>query len=106
MLAQDPLPDAPGAEQPSVSLLVAAPMAIQEKAWVMPDVVGKPYAEAAALLERAGLRVSQGMGGLPPTAVAQPPEPAPGTVLAQAPEAGFRVGAGAQVTLWTAPANR
>ncbi len=92
VLAQNPGAGAQGAEQPSVSLLVAETAPVEEKAWVMPDVVGKPYAEASALLERAGLRVSAGIDTT-----------TNGLVTAQMPEAGFRVEAGAQAVLRSAP---
>ncbi len=103
VLAQDPEADAQGAEQPSVSLLVAEAAPPQGASFVMPDVAGKPYGEAEALLERAGFRVERRAGAPPGAQVVLTPETAPGTVLAQEPEAGARIEQGGRVVLWAAP---
>jgi beta-lactam-binding protein with PASTA domain len=54
VLAQDPGPHAKGASRPSVSLLVASPDPPPPAAFVMPDVVGQPYAAVAAVLTGRG----------------------------------------------------
>ena len=103
VLAQDPGADAAGAEQPQVSLLVAEAAPALEGASVMPDVVGKVFSEAAAGLEREGFSVERQLGAPPGAEVALPPATVPGTVLAQSPEAGSRVGRASRVVLWAVP---
>ena len=99
VLAQDPGPKAKGAERPSVSLLVAAPAPLGAPAWVMPEEQGRPYAEAAAELEKAGLHVESAPGAPPGAQVVLTPGTAAGTVVAQMPPAGARVDASTRVVL-------
>lgn len=99
VLAQDPGPDAKGAERPSVSLLVAAPEQTETPAWVMPDETGRPYAEAAAELERAGLKVESTANVPAGAQIVVTPETAPGMVIAQTPQAGARVDSSMKIVL-------
>ena len=102
VLAQDPGPEAKGAERPSVSLLVAAPAPVEAPAWVMPDEQGKPYEDAAAQLTRAGLHVESASGAPPGAQIALNAQTVPGTVLVQTPAAGARIDATTAVILWIA----
>ena len=102
VLAQDPGAAAPGAEQPSVSLLVAAPLPAETPAWVMPEETGKPYSEAAADLTKANLHAESAAGAPPGAQVSLSLGTPPGTVLAQTPEAGARVDASSKIVLWVA----
>ncbi len=104
VLAQDPGPAAKGAEQPSVSLLVAAPQPAEAPAWVMPDEVGKNYGEAAAELERAGLHVESAAGAPAGAQVVLTAQTTPGTVIMQTPLAGARVDASARIVLFVTKA--
>ncbi|RRA48677.1 PASTA domain-containing protein [Acidipila sp. EB88] len=102
VLAQDPAPEAKGAERPSMSLLVAAPQPADAPAWVMPDEQGKPYAEAAEALSKAGLQVESAAGAPPGAQITLSPATAAGTVVVQAPPAGARIDASTHVVLWVA----
>ncbi len=102
VLAQDPGPAAEGAEQPSVNLLIAVPAPAEPPAWVMPDETGKPYPEAAASLSKLNLHAESAAGAPPGVRVPLSPATAPGTVLAQTPEAGTRVDASSKIVLWVA----
>jgi eukaryotic-like serine/threonine-protein kinase len=97
VLAQDPPAHAQGIEQPSVSLLVAAPDNETPDGWVMPDFTGWPVAAANAALAKLGIRTGPpdvidvpvgrvGVWMAPIRAVAKP-----GTVLTQSPTAGTRI---------------
>ncbi len=99
VLAQDPGPEAKGAERPSVSLLVAAPEPAETPAWVMPEEQGRPYAEAAAELEKAGLHVESAAGAPAGAQVVLQPNTAAGTVVAQMPPAGARVDGSMRIVL-------
>jgi eukaryotic-like serine/threonine-protein kinase len=97
VLAQDPPPHAQGIEGPSINLLVAAPSEDTPDGFVMPDFTGVPIVAAQAALAHVGLN------GPPPTFVdvhvpdigganTPPKRPiAPGSVIAQQPQAGARV---------------
>ncbi len=56
VLAQDPPPHAQGIEQPSVSLLVAAPDDETPDGYVMPDLTGWQFASAEAALKKVGIK--------------------------------------------------
>ncbi len=97
VLAQDPPPHAQGIEQPSVSLLVAAPDNTPPDGYAMPDFTGGTASSARAALEKAGLRTAplnivhvpvapMGSGTAPLRPIAKP-----GEVLAQSPAAGSRI---------------
>ena len=97
VIAQDPPAHAQGIEQPSVSLLVAAPVTEPPDGYAMPDLTGWPASHARAALEKAGLRTAPfsivnmpvaavGSGTAPLRAIAKP-----GEVLAQSPSAGSRI---------------
>ncbi len=101
VLAQDPDAKAEGAEQPSVSLLVASAEPPEKPAWIMPDETGRSYAEASAELTRAGLLVASAPGAPPGAQIVLTQATAPGTVVAQQPPAGARVEAGSHIVLST-----
>lgn len=97
VLAQDPAAHAQGIEGPNVNLLVAAPADEKPDGYVMPDLHGVPIVAAQAELARQGLKVAPPVymeAHVPPvgqgTAMPQPPQ-APGSVIAQQPQAGWRV---------------
>ena len=100
VLAQDPGPDAQGAERPSVSLLLAAPETAETPAWVMPEEQGRPLADARAELERAGLHVETAQGAPPGAEVSLSPEMKASSVVAQSPPSGARVDASTRIVLW------
>jgi len=97
VLAQDPPAHAQGIEQPSVSLLAAAPEDESPDGYVMPDFSGWPFTSAQAGLAKVGIKTG------PPRYVDLPVAPVgsgdaavklpvkPGEVLAQSPAAGARV---------------
>jgi eukaryotic-like serine/threonine-protein kinase len=97
VLAQDPPAHAQDIEQPSVSLLVAAPDTEPPDGYVMPDLTGLPIVTAQINLSKVGIKTAtpayidvavQPVGG----AGAQPALPIrPGAVVAQSPAAGARV---------------
>ncbi len=106
VLAQDPGAKAVGAEQPSVSLLVAAPAPAAPPAWVMPDAVGKPFADVAAALASVDLHAESAVGAPPGVSVTLPSATPPGTILAQTPEAGAKVDATTRIVFWSAEQPR
>jgi eukaryotic-like serine/threonine-protein kinase len=97
VLAQDPPAHAQDIEQPSVSLLVAAPDNEPPDGYVMPDLTGLPVVAAQLDLSKVGIKTA------PPAYVDVPVQPVgaagarpsppirPGSVLAQSPAAGSRV---------------
>ncbi len=97
VLAQDPPAHAQDIEQPSVSLLVAAPDNETPNGWVMPDMTGWSLASAQAALAKVGMKAA------PPDIVDVPIGPVgdgsalpllpirPGAIVAQTPTAGARV---------------
>jgi eukaryotic-like serine/threonine-protein kinase len=107
VIAQNPQQGAAGVERPSVSLLVSSPAPTQVSAFVMPQLVGLPLANAAALVARAGLKVGPvensyseaptpdtGDAGMAPADTVDPA----GTVVSQSPIAGHRVEPGMTIT--------
>jgi len=108
VLAQDPPPHAQGIEQPSVSLLVAAPEDETPDGYVMPDLTRLPLASAIAALRNVGIKtappayVSEAVPavGTGDTPVKLPVKP--GDVVAQSPSAGTRVDQTTMVTLTVA----
>ena len=101
VIAQDPSAHAQGIEQPSVNLLLAAPVPQTISGYVMPDFTGMPIVAAQAQLQSAGLKsavpafvqVQQPQPGYLPAQ----PAPAAGSILAQEPAAGARVDATMEV---------
>jgi beta-lactam-binding protein with PASTA domain len=96
ILAQDPPAHAQDIEQPSVSLLVAAPNDETPDGWVMPDLTGLPAASAEAALAKVGIHAEPKFMVVHVAPVGsgnQPPKPPvkPGAVIAQLPAAGSRV---------------
>jgi len=90
VIAQDPPAGGAGVKEGRVSLLVSRgrPPVV----YVMPDLTGRSEAEARRFLERAGLRPG-------PARHQADAAGAPGTVVAQRPEAGYPVRAGDLVSL-------
>jgi beta-lactam-binding protein with PASTA domain len=105
VLAQDPGPHARGSSRPSVSLLVASPDPASAEGFVMPHVVGQPYAAVSAVLAKAGLQVASAAGAPPGAVVKLTPATAPGTIVAQTPPSGARVDSSVKIVLWTAGAQ-
>jgi beta-lactam-binding protein with PASTA domain len=89
VLAQDPPAHAQDIEQPSVSLLVAAPDNEPPDGYVMPDLAGLPIVTAQMQLQKAGIKT------VTPNYAATPVQAGeaavPGSVVAQWPAAGARV---------------
>ena len=108
VLAQDPPPHAQGIEQPSVSLLVAAPEDETPDGYVMPDFTGWQFTSAQAALAKVGIKAA------PPSYLDVPVTPVgsgdaqiklpvkPGAVLTQSPAAGTRVDQSTKVKLTVA----
>ena len=93
VIAQDPLPGGAGRLGGTVSLLVSR--GERPRTYVMPDLLGRPEAEAVRFLSRAGLKPAPSRhetGGSAPS----------GTVVAQDPEPGYPVATGDLVTLTVA----
>lgn len=97
VLAQDPPAHAQGIEGPSINLLVAAAPDERPDGFVMPDFKGVPVVAAQATLAQVGLKTSVpsfvdvhvppvGPGNVAPVLPV-----APGSVIAQQPQAGARV---------------
>jgi beta-lactam-binding protein with PASTA domain len=100
VLAQDPGPNARGAERPSVSLLLAATAApVESGAYVMPREIGRSYYEASTQLLEAGLKVQSTLAVPPGAVVTLSSATAPGTVVWQQPPAGARVDAESSIVL-------
>jgi beta-lactam-binding protein with PASTA domain len=107
VLAQDPPAHALGIEQPSVSLLVAAPDDETPDGYVMPDLTGWPLASAQAALAKVGIKTVPNVVGVPIAPVGRgnaplKPPVKPGAVVAQSPSAGSRVDRDAPVKLTVA----
>lgn len=100
VIAQDPPAGAAGVETPSVALVMGAAATPEVASFVMPDFTGREYATVAATITHAGLKLA------PPGEDApnrnQPP-PLPGTVIAQAPQPGYRVDADTPIQLTVVP---
>lgn len=88
VVAQSPPPAASGLASPKINLLVTLPQEAQ--AYVMPSFVGRHLAEAAKVIEEAGMRLGNvsevpAAGVLPSTILRQAPAPGqqvtPGTVV-------------------------
>ena len=93
VIAQDPPPGVSGMREGRVTLLISRGR--RPRTYVMPDLIGRPEAGAVAFLSKAGLRPAPvrrdtTRGGIP------------GAVVAQQPEAGYRVRAGDLVILTVA----
>lgn len=108
VLAQDPPPHAQGIEQPSVSLLVAAPSGETPDGYAMPDLEGMPIVTAQAVLAKVGIKTQTPVYADVPIAPMNsgnvPPKPPvrPGTVFAQSPPPGARVDLDTMVRLTVA----
>lgn len=93
VIAQSPPAGAEGVASPKVNLLFAAPA--DPEAYVMPNLVGRPLAEAQRILQGAGMKVG--------TLRTVPPDPqqsnaaAPGTILRQSIAPGQKVVSGASI---------
>jgi beta-lactam-binding protein with PASTA domain len=108
VLAQDPPAHAQGIEQPSVSLLVAAPSGETPDGYAMPDLEGMPIVTAQAILSKVGIKTQMPVYVDVPIAPianfkASPKPPVrPGTVFAQSPPPGARVDLDTMVKLTVA----
>jgi beta-lactam-binding protein with PASTA domain len=95
VLAQDPPAHAQDIEQPSVSLLVAAPDNEAPDGYVMPELTGLPVVTAQMELSNQGIKTAPPNYAVwPITAASSSEMPAaiqPGSVVAQSPLAGARV---------------
>lgn len=98
VVAQSPGAQAEEVLSPRVDLLVAAPL--REMAYVMPDLIGHPLAEAARRVQDAGLRVAgvQRASEFAPPEVSADGRPAVSIVLRQTPAPGQRVTPGTAVS--------
>jgi eukaryotic-like serine/threonine-protein kinase len=103
VIAQNPEQGAASVERPSVSLLVSGPAPPSSPALVMPQLVGLPFATAAGMIARAGLKLGpvqnsevsapsapEGDAASMQMAPADTTDPS-GTVLSQSPAAGRRI---------------
>lgn len=101
VLAQDPAPDAKGAAAPSVSLLVAEAPTVETPTYVMPDEVGRSYAEAAEEMSKTGIAVAstQSVPAGAQIVVGTAAGTVAGIVVAQQPPAGARIEKGSRVVL-------
>lgn len=90
---QDPAPGTSDVQSPHVNLLQS--LGPRPPAFVMPDFVGLPIAEAQSKLIAAGLRIAT---ATPVTTL----DAATGTVISQAPARGQRVDANSAITLQVA----
>ncbi len=99
VLAQDPGPQAKGAERPSVSLLVADSQPLKSPAFAMPDETGKSYSEAVEELEKAGLHVESALGTPDGSELKLTVQTQPGIVVAQTPAAGGKIDAATRIIL-------
>ena len=108
VIAQDPPAHAQGIERPAVNLLIAAPDNEVADGFVMPDFIGMPIVAAQAQLAKVGIKSATptfvdvpvppvGPGNTPPAAPV-----APGSVIAQQPQAGARVDQSIEVKLTVA----
>lgn len=96
VIAQDPQANAEGVASPAVNLLVAADGAeAADDGLAMPDLVGQEFAKAALTLRHAGLELA-------PMQEQAAPGMKTGTVVAESPEAGYRVDPTMPVTLTVA----
>jgi eukaryotic-like serine/threonine-protein kinase len=108
VLAQDPPGKAQGIERPTVNLLVAAADDDAADGYVMPDLSGLTVASAQTELTKVGIKtVKSRLVDVPISPVgtgnaAPKPPVRPGTVTAQVPFAGSRVGLSTPVTLTAA----
>lgn len=108
VIAQDPPAHAQGIERPSVNLLLAAPADATPDGYVMPDFTGVPVVAAQAQLASVGIKTATpnfiDVPIAPVSAGVAPPAPpvAPGSVVAQQPEAGARVDQATEVKLTVA----
>ena len=90
VIAQSPPPGAEGIASPKVNLLLAAPA--DPAAYVMPNLVGRPVAEAVRIVQSAGMKVGKLHAVAPDPQ--QPNAPASGVILRQSVVSGQKVLAG------------
>jgi serine/threonine-protein kinase len=93
VIGQDPLPGEVGPREGKVGLLISRGR--RPRTYVMPDLIAQPEATAVEFLRRAGLRPA-------PVRRSVSRYYRPGSVMAQRPEAGFRVRSGDLVVLTVA----
>jgi beta-lactam-binding protein with PASTA domain len=95
VMAQSPAANAADVASPVVNLLVAAPMPPEQSEFVMPDVRGQSFTNAAQELARAGLKLG-------PVKEQGAPGMGTGIVIGENPPAGYRVDPTMTVTLTVA----
>lgn len=96
VVAQSPSPDVKEAASPQVNLVLSA--AENGQRYVMPSFVGKPLAEAATALEKAGFELGNRRKPKPASTTNHKAPPAlTGTIVKQYPPAGQKVTAGASI---------
>jgi serine/threonine-protein kinase len=93
VVAQDPPPSTTDVRTPAVNLLVSLGEA--PAAFLCPNFVGQPIAEARRAIEKAGFKVGQ-VTPIPTDAAAR------GTILSQSPAPGSRIGPEAVITFQVA----
>lgn len=101
VIAQSPEAGAQRVAQPAVSLLVSTPSPTVGNAFVMPRLVGMPYAAATNIIAKAGFKTGpmQDVSAPVSDTVADAPPPAPGTIMTQTPAAGDRVDGSTYIAL-------
>ena len=93
VIAQNPPAGAEGVASPKVNLLFAAP--VDPAAYVMPNLVGRPLAEAQRVLQAGAMKIGT-LRTVPPDPQ-QPNTAAPGTILRQSIAPGQKVVSGSSI---------
>jgi eukaryotic-like serine/threonine-protein kinase len=102
VIAQNPQKGSPGVARPSMSLLVSAGPPTAGNAYVMPELVGMPYAAASTLITHAGFKIGPMVDddSAPPENPEKPtPDVPPGLIMTQTPAAGHRVDGNTYIAL-------
>jgi eukaryotic-like serine/threonine-protein kinase len=102
VIAQNPQEGAEGVARPSISLLVSTAPTTPGNAYVMPQLIGMPYAAAASLIAKAGFKLGPMEDDDSPSADDSEPDkpgPPPGLILTQTPAAGHRVDGSTYISL-------
>ena len=107
VIAQNPAPGSASVARPSVSMLITAPPVTTSPRFVMPDLAGQMYSEAALAIAHAGLDlapVKTAAPAAPPISGASSTQPIapvvpPGTILSQSPQPGQPVNSSTPIEL-------
>src|SRR5271170_6606736 len=102
VIAQDPPAGAAGVEKPGISVVVSDPDAAQTPGFVMPNLIGQQYATATATISRAGPKLAAMADATSSSDPSTLAPRMPGTVIAQAPPAGYLVDSGQLIELTVA----